>query len=253
MSAWNWKHGVAAVIVAGLMVGLRSAFAPREAAGPVGGVRGRTVAVLAEFLPAPTSIMTDGHPQWNEALGGRPGGGDNVWAYYTFDPVSHKYGTTCGVWAAYVAKLAGWPASMIDRREDDGGSGFVIGAPISRVRQGAKAEGWLHDGSELVSGATAPAVAGAADVCPFKPGDYYCVTHPGPNGRTDEHVGFVVSCSRNSDGSWRIETADGGQTDPQTGRQAATRTIRRLSGRTLTNTKTGQSGTVAWWVAPPSA
>lgn len=193
----------------------------------------RLLRVVAAQLPEPTSIFAEPNPQWDAVLGGKQG--PDRWRYYQWAKGS-KYGTTCGIYAAACAALAGWPRELINREPPEG-SGYKPGYHIARLWDGGKALGWRldYDGKSALV-----------------PGDIYCQVHEGLfNGKPTriEHVGIVLSCVADGAG-WSVETADGGQTHPETGRQCATRTRRALHGRTITNTKYGATAELIWLVRP---
>lgn len=182
-----------------------------------------------EVLPRSDSILGEPDPRWDAAMGGRKG--PDVWSYY-----QENAGTTCGLFAAWVLSLCGAPPVMINRNPPEG-SGFAIGAHITKIYQGAKSLGWLRT----------PPASGELELLP---GDLYCTTRPGAtyHGQptSGEHVGFILSIgAAGPDGARPVETADGGQTD-QNGRQCAKRRQRTLRGRQL-SLVTGPA-TIDWWV-----
>lgn len=182
-----------------------------------------------ELLPRPDTIFGEPDPRWDAAMGGRRGA--DVWGYY-----QENAGTTCGLFAAWILSLCGAPAAMINRAAPEG-SGFTVGAHITKIYQGARSLGWLRT----------PPASGELDL---RPGDLYCTTRAGAtyHGQpvSGEHVGFILSIGpAGPDGARAVETADGGQTDGN-GRQCAKRRQRTLRGRQL-SLVTGPA-TIDWWV-----
>jgi len=190
--------------------------------------------VVRGFLPEETSILAEPDPRWDAILGGRKG--PDLWAYYQWAKGA-KYGTTCGIFAAACAAYAGLPREIINREPPEG-SGYVPSHHIKRIWDGAGPLGWrmAYDGkSGLV------------------PGDIYCQARNGTfNGKPTriEHVGIVLSCLEDGRGGWILETADAGQTHPETLRQCAKRTRRIVVGKKITNTKTGAVAELQWLVRP---
>jgi len=186
------------------------------------------------FLPEETSILAEPDPRWDAILGGRKG--PDLWGYYQWAKGA-KYGTTCGIFVAACAAYAGLPREIINRDPPEG-SGYVPTAHIKRLWEGGGILGW-RKAYDPKSG--------------FEPGDIYCQARDGTfNGKPTriEHVGIVLSCLEDGRGGWILETADGGQTHPETGRQCAKRAQRTVFGKKITNTKTGTVAELQWLLRP---
>lgn len=230
-----WIVGGTALVSAGAAILVRLVL-PRKR-GPGGGsVLGDAIvnAALAD-LPDSTTVLGEPDPRWDELLGGKLNA--NQWRYY-----DRGYGTTCGVVAAAWAAQAGWPADLVNRDPPEG-SGFKIGAHISRLHDGARAHGWLH-------------VPNRGDLPDLVPGDVLGTEHDvfdkDGNKTRGEHVDVVLSATPQDDGTLAIETADGGQEDAQ-GRQAAKRRQRVIhTDGTVVSPGSGNA-TVAWWIHPEDA
>lgn len=228
-----WIVGGTALVSAGAAILVRFAL-PKKLASKVGGrvYADTLVAVALESLPDSTTVLGEPSPEWDALLGGKKNA--SQWAYY-----DRGFGTTCGVVAAAWAEKAGWPADLINR-DPPGGSGFKIGAHISRLHDGARAHGWLREPKH-------------GELPDLQPGDILGTVHPSVdkdgNPLAGEHVDVVLSVEPQDDGSLHIETADGGQEDAH-GNQAAKR--RQRSVRVDGSVVTPGSGNahVAWWIHP---
>jgi len=155
--------------------------------GPAPSGRSLVLSALPDWVPAEL-----GEPRFDATLG--PKTGPRSWAYYSLGPPEDplRYGTTCGVWVAFLLELLGAPAVMVNR-----GPAYRIGEHLMRVVEGAKKVGAWREG-----------FAG------IKPGDIYVVATP-PKG-VDAHIGFFLD---RSDG-W-VFTADAGQPGAAGAAQAA--------------------------------
>jgi hypothetical protein len=99
----------------------------------------RLAASSLAFVPMPKTVLGPKDLVLDAALGGRDG--DDRWRYWS--PLD---GSPNGVVASYLIGKAGWPKAMTNRSEDDTwvpGDGFVRGADVAKVRDGAKKRGWL--------------------------------------------------------------------------------------------------------------
>lgn len=193
-----------------------------------------------EALPSESSILEPPSSLWDAILGGRVADafGRRAWRYYAEvvgknpDGTDRKGGTTCGIFAAYCAAKAGWPATMINRASDDRwapGSGFRAGDHISKMLDAAKKMGWFIEAKR--GGRAQPAAPSSAPIAgtdgwdddlgaePFtlRPGDYYWqfrenATYDG-KPVDGSHVGIVKSVGEvERDGSRVVVTIDGGDT-----------------------------------------
>ena len=174
-------------------------------------------------LPDSKTILRPSDAAIDPIYGGgrREAFGAPAWNYYQMllDANGRKGGTTCGTVLAYWMSLAGWPADMVNRKTDDPvapGGGFKPGVQITEETEGAKKRGWYLTPDKVGTDWSA--------------GDGYHVDHP-PKANSD-HVGVVISVSANGDGTFTIETGDGGQE----GGASIKRNLRTLSadGKTLT-------------------
>ncbi len=228
-----WIVGGTALVSAGAAILVR-VLLPRKR--PSGGhvlADALVNAALAD-LPDSTSVLGEPDPTWDERLGGKKSA--NQWAYF-----ERGYGTTCGVVTAAWAEIAGWPADLINRALP-GGSGFKIGAHISKLHDGARAHGWLHEPKH-------------GELPDLVPGDILGTTHPAVdkdgNPIVGEHVDVVLSVDPQDDGL-HIETADGGQTDDK-GNQAAKRRQRVVHANGAVVSSGSGNATVAWWIRAEDA
>lgn len=169
------------------------------------GLRARLHAIVLQDLPEADSKLGEPSPRWDELLGGRISPGK--WKHF-----ETGYGTTCG------AVVDGWltdaeaPPQLINASPEDGGSGYTIGASISRLIRGASELGWLRK----VERGVLPAI---------RPGDIFRINRQSASG---EHVGVALRVTPSADGqSLEVETADGGQGTRE--QQTATRNIRTFS------------------------
>lgn len=229
MTPSSQRKGIVAVIavtcaaVAGWFLANRGpAIAPQGAPAPPpssppssggGGIAERIVAMARQY--APTSYGTDA---WTQIMGA-PMWAPGKWAYY-----EDHYGTTCGVFVAFILAMCGIDPRYINRKPPEG-TGFKIGDHIAKLERGGMATG---DGA-LIRDAN------------LQPGDIYRATHA-----SGEHVGIVLSRTVNAKGETILETADGGQQDSQ-GRQCSKLCVRRLTGSTLRRIdEPGSDMTVTW-------
>lgn len=203
-------------------------------------------AALAD-LPDSTTVLGEPDPRWDEILGGKLS--PNAWRYF-----ERGYGTTCAVVAGDWMKEAGWPADLINRAPEDGGTATMtsdgqhlakgsIGAHISKMHDGARARGWLHEPSKGVLPDLAP-----GDIL----GTEHDVVDKDGNHTRGEHVDVVLSVTTQDDGTLAIETADGGQPDSQ-GRQAAKRRTRTVHANGAVVSPGSGNATVAWWIRAEDA
>ncbi len=224
-----WIVGGTALVSAGAAILVRL-LVPKKLASGGHVLADSIVAAALADLPDSTSVLGEPDPTWDERLGGKKSA--NQWAYF-----ERGFGTTCGVVAAAWAEIAGWPADLINR-DPPGGDGFKIGAHISKLHDGARAHGWLHEPSHGVL----PDLA---------PGDILGTTHPSvdKDGKplAGEHVDVVLSVTPQDDGTLAIETADGGQTDDK-GNQAAKRRTRTVHANGSVVSPGSGNATVAWWI-----
>lgn len=209
-----------------------------------GGLAVRLVEVVLADLPNEDSVLGEPDSRWDTRLGGRLGPGR--WAYY-----ESSHGTSCAVVQGAWLELAGGPAVMINRKAP-GGSGFKIGAPVSRLYEGARSLGWLREPK-------------AGTLPDLRAGDIYGTTHPAVdkdgNKLSGEHVGTVLSAELAGD-TLNIETGDGGQKD-SAGREAAKRRKRTISlsrgnqysdgslipaGTAIVSTPGVGNTKLAWWI-----
>lgn len=224
-----WIVGGTALVSAGAAILVRLVLPKKR---PSGGhvLADAIVAAALADLPDSTTVLGEPDPRWDELLGGKKSA--NQWAYF-----ERGYGTTCGVVAAAWAEEAGWPADLINR-DAPGGSGFKIGAHISKLHDGARARGWLH-------------VPNKGELADLAPGDILGTEHDvvdkDGNHTRGEHVDVVLSVTPQDDGTLAIETADGGQTDSQ-GRQAAKRRQRVVHANGTVVSPGSGNATVAWWI-----
>lgn len=173
------------------------------------GLRADLLAAVLADLPTPDSTLseTSNPDRWDALLGGKTGSG--TWGRY-----ERGYGTTCGVAANGWLLEVGAPPEMINAAPP-GGSGFTIGAHISRINQGAQSLGWLRTPTR-------------GQLPDFKPGDLYEINHTTSDGSDGTHIGVVLSVTPSEDGqSLAVETADGGQGTRQA--QSAKRSTRTFS------------------------
>jgi hypothetical protein len=192
----------------------------------------KIVSVAKNLLPEKDSVLQEPDPIWDWILGGRIG--NDRWNLYQWATGS-KYGTTCGIFVAACMVKAGWSKEMINRDEPEG-SGYKATKHIARIYSGAQKLGFVlnvpTEGIEL------------------KPGDIYCqIRKTEWQGKIIEmeHVGIVLNSRKNQDGSYTIETADGGQT-AKSGRQCAKRVTRSLRGDQIKNEENGAVARLAWIV-----
>lgn len=174
------------------------------ASAPVGGLSARIIAAARQY--APTEYGT---AQWTEIMGA-PEWAPGKWSYF-----EDHYGTTCGVFAAFVLDKAGAPPDYINRRTDDGGRGFTPSMHIAYLERAGMALGTIRRDADL------------------RPGNVYHATHQTPT--PGEHVGIVLERRDLPDGSIELVTADGGQEDSQ-GRQCSRIVTRKLVGDELHRT-----------------
>ena len=186
---------------------------PTKPRGKSNPMNDRLLAAALADLPDASAVVSPGSPTTGDRFDAAAGGrrpdylGAPAWAYYTTfasvapDGSKRWGGSTCATFVAYwMAKAAGWPASMVDRSPADAfgapGSGFQPGMSLAKVVGGAKAAG-------LYVTADSPGFE-------FRPGDVYHQDHP-PAANSD-HVGVVRSVGEpRADGTREVVTVDGGQ------------------------------------------
>ena len=183
----------------------------------------RLLAASLALLPTHKTLLVPPNPQLDAVLGGRRGDGLS-WRYW-----SKGNGSPSGVVGSYLIGKAGWPMDLVNRAKDDDwvqGDGFVRGADVEKIREGAKKRGWLVTPVFAKGGEVAPSVAGVVGLVELgvvlgesfelEPGDYFAAGDRGSNGNGSSDgvkaVGVVLEVA-NGDGSRNVVTVEGRLTD----------------------------------------
>ncbi len=191
----------------------------------------RLLAAALASLPSSSAVLKPPSPLWDQILGGKLADylDGLTWGYFATwvgknaDGSKKKGGTTCGIVVAYWAAVAGWPRPWINRKKGDPvapGDGFAPGLHISKIREGARKDGWLITfAAAPSSGPKAPPATSISGVpVELQPGDLYATEKPGGlifDGQSVDstHVGVIKSVGPpDGKGNREVITIDGGQT-----------------------------------------